>query len=76
MHHTLLKSVLSMTKNHLLKMMMLKLLVQRLKLMENFHQKVDKYNFHKQISNMQIEIYLIHLIFFSKFYSLLSLLFN
>ena len=37
----------------------------------NFHQLVDKYNFHKQVSNMQIEIYSMHLFFLSNLYSII-----
>ena len=61
-----------MAKNHLLNMMIFKLLVQGLQLIEIFHQFADRYNSHKQVSNMQIEIYLMHLIYFSKIYLLLS----
>ena len=64
MHHNLTKRVLSMVKNHLWKMMKLKLLVQGLKLIETFHQLADTYNLHKHVSNIQIEIYDMHLICF------------
>ena len=63
-----------MAKNHLLRMIRLKFLVQGLQLVELFHQLADKYNFHKQASSMQIEIYLMRLTCFLDFYSLLSLL--
>ena len=42
MHHTLTQKVLSMEKNHMLKMMRLKLLVQGLQLIEPFNQLEDK----------------------------------
>ena len=43
--------------------------VEGLQLVEPFQQLAQKYIFHKQVSNIQIEIYLMYLIFFSKFYS-------
>ena len=61
-------------KSYLLKTMILKFLLQGLKLIETFHQLSDTYNFHKQVSNMKIEIYLMHLILFSNFYSMISIL--
>ena len=57
MDHTLTKILLMMAKNHLLNMMSLKLLVQGLQLLDIFHQLADKYNFHKEVSNMQILVY-------------------
>ena len=54
MHHTLPERVISMAINNLFNIIRLKLLVQGLKLVELFRQLADKYNFHKQVSNMQI----------------------
>ena len=62
-----------MAKNHLLKMMILKNLVQGLQLIETFLQLADKDNFHKQVSSTQIEKYFMRLIVFSNIYSLLYL---
>ena len=73
MHNTIPKRLISMEKNQLLMIMRLKLLVQDLHLIDIFHQLADKYNFHKQIINIKIEIYFMDLILFSAFYSLLSL---
>ena len=63
-----------MKNNHLLKMMKLRLLVQGLQSIDFFHQLADKCNFYKQVINMQIEIYLMHLIYFFSFNSVLSVL--
>ena len=63
MNHTLTKRVLSIAKNHLWNMMILKLLVQGLHLIITFRQLADIQNFCNQISNVQIEIYIMHLIF-------------
>ena len=56
-------------------MMGLKLLVQGLQVVGMFHQLADKCNLHKQVNDIQIEIYSMHLICFSNMYELLSLLF-
>ena len=60
LHHTLKKRVLVMENNHLWNMMKLKLFVQGLQLIETNHQLADTYNFRKQVSNMQIEICIMH----------------
>ena len=45
-----------------------------LKLIEKIYQFEDTYNFRRQVDKMQIEIYVMNLTWFSKIYSLLSLL--
>ena len=56
-HHTHPKIVLGMAKNHMLKIMRLKKLVQGLQSVGLFHQLTDK-KIYKQVSNIQIELYL------------------
>ena len=51
-----------------------KVLAQGLQLLERFRQLEEKYNSHKQVSNIKFEIYLLHLIVFKKKYILVSLL--
>ena len=53
-------------------MMRLKLSEKGLQVVELLYQLADKYNFRKQVSNMQDEIYLMYLNVFSNFYSLLT----
>ena len=45
-----------------------------LQLVGIFHQLADKCNLHKQVNDIEIEIYSMHLICFSNMYELLSLL--
>ena len=61
-------------KNDLLNMMKLRLLVEVLKFIVIFHELGKKLHFNNQVSNEKIEKYIIHLICFSKIYSLLYLL--
>ena len=50
----------------------LKLLIQVLHSIDIYHQFSDTLFFQNQIINTQIEMYIMHLVWFPKFYSLLS----
>ena len=65
MHHTLIKILLSMEKMSV-EDEDIGIVCTRPAINRKFHQFSDKSNLHKQVSNMQIEIYLMYLSFFSQ----------
>ena len=72
MHHTLTKRIINLEKNHQRQMMKLKILVQGLHLIKTYHKQAKTLFLSKQVSNTPIEIYIMYLIYFYNFNSLIS----